>query len=349
MILTTFKSTGRAYVWQELDCSWTEIANLLTEHIDRPEKTATPMFNFAEFKKLDDPTTELGRSFGEFINNQWYEYPNGEFKEIPGTIRRCKENVVAINGIVLDVDQNYTIEQAQELYQHLEYVLYTTFNHTPDKHKFRIVIPFTQPLLAKDIAGYKESIKETFPLVDSASFTVSQSFYFHSGKEDSRSYRNDGVMLDPYKHFEYREPKIWHPRPNITNNTDMTTEQAEAYKQAVLKSLNTCSGLHYLGDHQHGVLTLVTICKSIGLSYEEFDALCVRMSATDSDSLKDSTKRGRAWDRWNGDRITAQVRDAFINAYGGEPVKVERTIKEIEFTTRPSRNTILATLQREKQ
>ena len=61
-----------------------------------------------------------------------------------------------------------------------------------------MVIPFTRPLLADDIAGRQKDIKKMFPTVDNASFSVSQSFYFHSGKNDPIAFRNKGLMIDPY-------------------------------------------------------------------------------------------------------------------------------------------------------
>ena len=96
-----------------------------------------------------------------------------------------------------------TIEEALEIFKDIEYVLYTTFRHTCAKHKFRIVIPFSQPLLKADIAGRQASICETYPGVDAASFTVSQSFYFHSGVNDSYSYWNEGEIIDPYTKFQF--------------------------------------------------------------------------------------------------------------------------------------------------
>jgi hypothetical protein len=320
MILTTFRSVSKAYVDHAIDAPWSTLADLLTTHIDSPSKEQTPMFNFAEFKSADDPTAEAGRKYhGQYVKGEWFRTPEGTYDELPGTVRRCKGNVVAINGIVLDIDDNYTIDQAKQLFSEIEYVLYTTFRHTPQKHKFRVVIPFSQPLLAEDIPGRQESITETFPGVDRASFTVSQSFYFHSGLDQPYSYWNEGVMVDPYA-FEYRAPKIWHPAP--TTITTMDSEFAEAYKAAVVKSLNTCSGLHYAGEHKQAVLTLVSLCRSVGMSFEEYDVICARMAHPESQLVNPSV-RVSAWTGWSGNRLRKETRDAFIAAYGGVPVKID--------------------------
>lgn len=320
MILSTFRSVGKAYVDQVIDEPWSTLADLLTTHIDSPSKARTPMFNFAEFKTAQDPTTQPGRSYhGHEVDGVWTRLPEGTYDEIPGTVRRCKGNVVAINGIVLDVDEKMTIDQAQDMFREIEYVLYTTFRHTPERHKFRIVIPFSQPLLASDIAGRQAAIAETFPGVDAASFTVSQSFYFHSGHHSPYSIWNEGVMLDPYA-FEYREPKVWVPTEAKTRDT-WDQARAAQYRQAVAASLRTCKGLHYAGSGSTtlGVLTLVSLCRGAGMTFEEFDVICAGMAHPDS-QLTNPSVRASAWTGWEGDRVRKATRDAFIAAYGGKPI-----------------------------
>ena len=196
MIISTFKSVQRAYVDLRLDMTWEEICDLLTYHYDVDNKTDVELYNMVDFKTID---YELGRTY-HYIGNE----RQLEFYEIPNTVRRCKNNLVSISGIVLDYDKNQTIEQTIDELEGIEYVLYTTFRHTRENHRFRVVIPFSRPLLAEDVPGRQKDIKTMFPNVDNASFSVSQSFYFHSGKEDSIAYHNKGIMIDPYI-FEVEE------------------------------------------------------------------------------------------------------------------------------------------------
>ena len=190
MIISTFKSVQKAYVDLMLDLPWSELSELLMHHYDVDSKKCVELYNMVEFKSTD---YELGRK---------YHYINGvrsdTYDEIPNTVRRCKNNMVSISGIVLDFDKDQTIEQTIDELDGLEYVLYTTFRHTINNHRFRVVIPFSRPLLADDVQGRQKDIKTMFPNVDNASFSVSQSFYFHSGKEDSIAYHNVGIMIDPY-------------------------------------------------------------------------------------------------------------------------------------------------------
>lgn len=338
MIITTFKSIGKAYVDLRIDQDWEDQVKLLLEHHKASRKEDVLMFNLAEFKAVDDPFVERARKYhGQIIkdeqgNKTFMRDANGAYDEIPDTVRRCKGNLVGISGIVLDVDEAMTIEAAMTMLEPLEYVLYTTFRHTPEKHKFRVIIPFTRPLLAADIAGRQQSIMSTFPGVDNCSFTMSQSFYFHSGNVDPIAYHNKGIMLDPYDNFAYTEPKIYSvPTPEQPVSTAMTPQQAQAYKDAVIASLNTCSGLHYAGKgaSNHAVLTLISICRSIGLTFQEYDAICKRIAHPES-ALTSPAIRVAAWTGWAGDKIRRQNRDEFIASYGGKPITKMKMAGESE-------------------
>ena len=317
MFIATFKSVGKAYVDRQWDLDWNTMSELLTTHHDVSAKDRAPLYNLGEFKTLDDPTVQAGRR---------YDYRDGvrqeTWTEIPHTVRRCKSNLLSISGIVLDFDGGATFDSTRDQYTGIEFVMYSTFRHLatdPPQDKFRLVVPFSQPLLAADIAGRKASIEALFPRVDAASFTMSQSFYMHSG-EHPRIHHGRGEMIDPYRDFVEQPVAVWQPTTVATTNT-MTIQQLDAYRAAVLTSLRTCQGLHYHSDRSHlGVLTLVGICRSVGASFEEFDSVCEQIAADDS-SLQQTQLRRNAWTGWTGDRIRRETRDRFIRDHGGTPVQ----------------------------
>ena len=133
-------------------------------------------------------------------------------------------------------------------------------------------------------------------------------------------------MLDPYDDF-YSTPKmIPKVRTNLTTSS-FDSLQKDAYKEAVVKSLLECSGLHYApGDShrtKHGVLTLVSICKSIDLTNEEFDMICNQVAAPNSE-LSNRHVRQAAWNSWSGNRVKAATRDEWISTYGGSAIKMNK-------------------------
>ena len=253
MILTTFQSIYKAYVDLQFDLPWKTIKDILLVHHDVENKTDVNLYNLVEFKTIDDSTVELGRR---------YHYVDGvkqdTYDVIPNTVRRSKNNVVGIHGIILDVDEFMTIDQTIELLDGLEYVLYTTFRHTMDKHKFRVVIPFSTALLEQDIAGRQQSIIDTFPGVDNASFTVSQSFYFHSGKNDSIAFHNVGTIINPYD-FKIIEP-VEHVYNTDYTNSDIPIELVDELLGHIYRNVGSLKGQYDLWR------TIAwSVCHSVGI------------------------------------------------------------------------------------
>jgi len=319
MIVTLFESTGKAYIHDEqqqvADMPWADVAQLLLDHRNVDQKEHGDLFNLAEFKKIGDESALLGRK-KIYKNNEW----TGEYIYFPNTVRRCSDNMVSISGLVLDFDKDYTIDRAIDTFDGLEYVLYTTFNHSIDGHRFRVVIPFMQQLWADDIPMKLQSIKDTFTGVDNSSFSASQSFYFHSGKNDPIVYHNKGYMIDPYSDFVDGPvvPKVKHQTINNTQVIDLP----EDYKKRLYDALTSCRGLRY-----PNALTLVAICKSNGLSYDQFNMICNQIADSDSTLMKDKGSRTMLW---NSDysRITKDKRDKFIRDHNGRPVRTETPTTE---------------------
>jgi len=101
------------------------------------------------------------------------------------------------------------------------------------------------------------------------------------------------------------------------NNTQkpFSLEQKNDYAELVVGRLQEVKNLGY-----PNVLTFVTICKSIGLSYAEYDYLCAMAARSDS-SLKTAAIREQAWDSWDGNRIGWETRDNFLVAHGARPIR----------------------------
>ena len=341
--ISIFNKVDQAYVEYECNMPWSGMAQDFCGFTASDNKQDVPLFNLVEFKSITDPTVELARRY-HYVNGQRTE--DGRYDLIPDKVRRCKENVVGLHGIVLDIDTNTTIEQAVELLDGIEYVLYTTYNHTWAQHKFRVIIPFSQPLLRADIAGRMESIKQTFPGVDNASFSISQCFYFHSAAivADAFSVWNQGAIIDPYE-FEYREPPVYQePEIKPTPDDAVLTQ----YREAVLRSLLTCSGLHYNSDRQYGVLTLVNICKSIDLDFSGFLSVVSKIKAADSSSLTDVGLLRNAWTGWQGNRARRETVNKFIEEYTGQPVRLDKQkIHQVKYAEYLEEQQVLEELRRE--
>lgn len=98
---------------------------------------------------------------------------------------RAEEHVVpGFNMIVIDVDGESTIPFVQDLLKDYKGLIYTTKRHTPQEHRFRLVLPINYYLKLNQ-ADYKEfmnNILEWLPFkVDRASAERSHKWMSHAG------------------------------------------------------------------------------------------------------------------------------------------------------------------------
>jgi len=142
------------------------IREALTEIITKPpmivptkdERNMTvPLFNF--YQLIDDP----------------------ECYEIDGEVnpRKIKANIDKHECIVLDYDDGeITLEDARELYKDYWYCIFTSYQHTPEKPRFRVFLPLEKPIKSVWISANKEKIIEKFPHIDRTTFDPARFFFF---------------------------------------------------------------------------------------------------------------------------------------------------------------------------
>lgn len=189
MKLTTFRTVWTAYTYpsEVIDADWDTVAEVLLSFNKVQSKDEVGLFNVWQFAA----DGEKGRKYHDKSKTTW--------DDIAGTVRRCSANAQGLWGLMLDFDKNCTIEQVCTELEGLEYVLYTTFSHSTAQDKFRVIMPFDRMMTIAEYEAKKAAITATFPRADMASFSMSQSFYFHSGQceREAIAYRSHGHMLSP--------------------------------------------------------------------------------------------------------------------------------------------------------
>lgn len=68
----------------------------------------------------------------------------------PPDSRRGSENVLHLSSLVLDYDSGVAIGEAGELWAEYFHVIHTTWSHTREIPKFRLILPLAEPVLAQD-------------------------------------------------------------------------------------------------------------------------------------------------------------------------------------------------------
>lgn len=284
MKISFFKNQWKTKSPEEMmvDMSWDKFAVELTTFIEIPIKEQTEMYNLWEFKVID------------------------------GHIHRCADDCVMLHGLVLDYDKNLSLNDALLKFCDFECVIYTTYNHAPGNDRFRVVLPFFQPLTHEQFILKRKSMIETFEGVDTASFSRSQAIFLHSGANSKNAFacRFNGIVLDPnIFEDEVIEPIVYAPAPL----TDMDPVIAEKYKTSVIESLFRCSGIRHLDS-----LSLAIILKSCGANFANYCAIVQAAGAPDS-CIQDPKKQIETWNAVANDvKISRIKRDNFITKFGGK-------------------------------
>lgn len=109
---------------------------------------------------------------------------------------RAEEDAIpGFNLVVLDVEKSVTIDTAKLLLKDYKFLLYTTKRHTPDEHRFRIVMPinFELKLDARDYKEFMNNVFDWLPFeVDRATNQRARKWLTHDGHYEY----NDGEVLD---------------------------------------------------------------------------------------------------------------------------------------------------------
>ena len=315
MNITIYKDVhSPAYPEGQLEYTWDELAPELMQFFQSDGKEKNILFNLWQLKTVDvaeeggynpkDPKT------GEKDKSLWVKVPN--------SIRRCKNNVIGLHGLVIDFDHNKTIAEAEKQYAEYEYVIYTTFSHSTSEDKFRMVFPFDQMMTKEEFDQKKESIAAMFPDADRASYSVSQAIYFHSGPDPKISYSrwNKGKFITVNQFVSIVQPPVI-PRPTakFLIHQELDDEFKKTRKLQTMRALITCRNVRRGGAD---ALILAMICKSVEATFVEFQQVCAIACAADSCMQTLEAQKSTWVDSF--DKITNDKRDQFIQKYSGKPV-----------------------------
>lgn len=75
--------------------------------------------------------------------------------------RRRAADVVDVSALVLDYDDGRTIDEAVEAWDGLARVVHTSWSHSPDHHKIRVIVPLVEPVPAGLWSGvYRAALRD---------------------------------------------------------------------------------------------------------------------------------------------------------------------------------------------
>jgi hypothetical protein len=238
-------------------------------------------------------------SFGEVVHAaathtvSLNEYSTSD-KCKPGQVHRHGSHFVKTKLIGLDVDDNLSIEQATAKLKErgYKYGLYTSFNHTAEKPKFRVILELAEPITNE--STYRatwESLHRDFLGID-ASCKDTARLYFHSNPVTRQVFIEDGGLV-PVVHDV---PAITVQRPRSSGSTDADGFESVTIRNKLpIEARNWLAGIDEYGEPWAPVKSersstfykLALLCKERGYSREWCDEKLGARLRNDPSYLKD--------------------------------------------------------------
>ena len=163
--------------------------------------------------------------------------------------KRSKHNVAFMTALVLDYDDGTDFEDAQERWGHWPRIVHTSWSHTEEHHKLRVIIPFEQPIPATDWRFVWRWAYDRDPRIDKACSDPSRLFYVPaiSGKDHPHRamvYDDSGYLLHPdvaQKRLLFPDPPVLQSTPTHKDTPPVNTEGTWGGVESTLAKRKTTS------------------------------------------------------------------------------------------------------------
>ena len=118
----------------------------------------------------------------------------------PAGAKRGGERVIHLSCLVLDYDAGVAIGEAAERFEEFFHIVHTTWSHTPEHPKFRLILPLAEPVHPADWRRvYEWAEKRSGHAIDPSGKSLGTTFALPTvpGKERPRvAFSSPGPLLD---------------------------------------------------------------------------------------------------------------------------------------------------------
>jgi hypothetical protein len=231
--LAFFDGTFDNQVFTTSMCSWHDLRDMLQDRlvttgiIDTDDDKNVMMITAALYRRHDDPRGYDPAPQKVFERDAWGNHvldPYGQkvVREIvypidPETgkpfVQRSASNTIAYTSLFIDYDGRQTIRWARERFARYAHVGYTSYSHLKDGrvHKFRIVIPFREPIPVREYEARRTSMLSWLDTDDPSTLAIARGFFVPSCHRDrlhlGETWIQEGEPLD-WGQFRAKTPWV---------------------------------------------------------------------------------------------------------------------------------------------
>jgi len=164
---------------------------------------------------------------------------------------RCGANAIQVSCLVYDLDDGTSIEERAK-FQKYNYLFHTSFSHTEEKHKYRIILPLAEPIPAQDWRRASIAAKNLWANTigvgspDSSAITDVARMYYRYAIPDyngasiiQHTDHNEGEYLS----LDYSEIVFEDPKKNRYKRWELRTEGSKMGMEALFHNASFRLGI----------------------------------------------------------------------------------------------------------
>jgi len=188
--------------------------------------------------------------------------------------RRLRENIKEIFLLVLDIDSGVSFNQIEELLRNFEFVVHSTYSHSAEISKWRVILPLSKPIESTQLAPLFDGVNQLFKgaLDVTCGHDPSRMYYLPSCPKETESLyvfqHNEGVYLDPDTFI-------------VKQTTKSPTTSIVSKKAHVTKGVS-------VGERNTALTKLIGKYINEGVSIEKIESNCQSWNLSNTPPLEES-------------------------------------------------------------
>ena len=150
--------------------------------------------------------------------------PQGSYERVA-----LNQSFESTEYLVLDYDGGYSIEEFLSRYAGFKFFLHTSFSHTKEQNRFRVIMPLDGSVTKAELLALKKS--PLFPGIDPKSFEISRFFLYPCMRPDYFFKVNEGLL------YPAQTIRAFRPEPqqkSITRDRSGKIKNPEKYLKSAL-------------------------------------------------------------------------------------------------------------------
>lgn len=219
-------------------------------------------------------------------------------------------NALYLELLIIDVDNGIKYDEVKNnlILNNLQFAMYTSFSHTPDHHKFRVLLPMTKKIKFKDFRTelFRETLKRVFPFIDVNTLQYI-GYYYPVKTEHYQCYFNDNECCKPFSFENDCVQKLMVEEHEKLNESPISKELKKVNKPIISKFKSPQNKNGHINEY----LSKPFLKKSGNGDSNRllYNSMCLCILKKDDKSLTEIISKAKS-EGWNDNEINQKIKSA---------------------------------------